>query len=107
MAFRSLRSRGCSALVGIVCILVAWRTADAAPRTWIGGNADWGDGGSVLNWSPNDEPDSVDEAIFNTANVVNLVTNNAVNGLTLSGGIDLLTNDFDLTVDGLVQVGGA
>ncbi len=79
----------------------------ALPRTWIGGNVDWVDGGAATNWNPNDEPDSDDEAIFNSANGVNLGSNNAINGLTMSGGIDLNTNDFDLTVDGLVTVGGA
>lgn len=81
--------------------------AQGAPRTWIGGNVDWVDGGSTANWNPADEPDSDDEAIFNTVNTVNLGSNNSVNGLTLSGGIDVLTNEFDLTVDGLVQVSGA
>ena len=79
----------------------------ALDRTWIGGNVDWVDAGAATNWNPNDEPDSDDRAIFNTANVVNLGSNNAVNGLALSGGIDLFTNDFDLTVDGLVEVAGA
>ncbi|QDT71270.1 beta strand repeat-containing protein [Lacipirellula limnantheis] len=81
--------------------------ANALPRTWIGGNVDWVDGGAATNWNPNDEPDSDDEAIFNTANSVSLGSNNAVNGLTLSGGIDLFANDFDLIVDGLVQLTGA
>ncbi|MDZ4658737.1 MAG: hypothetical protein SH868_14270 [Bythopirellula sp.] len=82
-------------------------TAWSLDRTWIGGNVDWVDAGAATNWNPNDEPDSDDRAIFNTANVVNLGSNNAANGLALSGGIDLLTNDFDLTVDGLVEVAGA
>jgi hypothetical protein len=79
----------------------------ALQRTWIGGNVDWVDAGASTNWNPNDEPDADDEAIFNTANSVNLGSNNAVNGLTMSGGIDLFTNEFDLTVDGLVQLTGA
>jgi hypothetical protein len=81
--------------------------ARALDRTWIGGNVDWVDAGSTANWNPADEPDSDDRAIFNTANTVNLGSNNAVNGLALSAGIDLSTNDFDLTVDGLVEVAGA
>ncbi len=81
--------------------------ASALQRSWIGGNVDWVDNGSTANWSPADEPDADDEAIFNTANTVNLGSNNAINGLTMSAGIDLLTNDFDLTVDGLVQLSGA
>ena len=92
-----------SILIALLAIAVA-TPVFAAPLTWIGGNVDWVDAGAATNWNPNDEPDSNDEAIFNTANVVNLGSNNAVNGLTLSGGIDLFTNEFDLTVDGLVQV---
>jgi hypothetical protein len=76
-------------------------------RTWIGGNVDWIEGGSTANWNPADEPDVDDTAIFNTPNTVNLGTNNSVNGLTLSGGIELFTNGQDLTVDGLVQASGA
>jgi hypothetical protein len=76
----------------------------ALDRTWIGGNVDWVDAGAATNWSPNDEPDGDDTAIFNSANVVNLGSNNTVNGLTMSNGIDLATNNFDLTVDGLVQM---
>ncbi|MGL4512148.1 MAG: beta strand repeat-containing protein [Lacipirellulaceae bacterium] len=78
----------------------------ALDRTWIGGNVDWVDAGAPTNWNPNDEPDAGDRAIFNTANVVNLGSNNTVNGLALSGGIDLNTNGFDLAVDGLVEVAG-
>ncbi|WP_442481865.1 beta strand repeat-containing protein [Aeoliella sp. SH292] len=81
--------------------------AIALDRTWIGGNVDWVDAGSSANWTPADEPDSDDTAIFNTSNSVSLGSNNAVNGLTLSGGIDLFTNEFDLAVDGLVQLSGA
>lgn len=79
----------------------------AAPRTWIGGNVDWVDGGATANWTPADEPDADDEAIFNTANSVSLGSNNSIQALTMSGGIDLFINNFDLTVDGLVSVGGA
>lgn len=82
-------------------------TATGLDRTWIGGNVDWLDGGTSANWNPADEPDSDDRAIFNTANTVSLGSNNSVNGLVLSGGIDLLTADFNLTVDGLTEVSGA
>jgi hypothetical protein len=84
--------------------------ADAAQRTWIGGNVDWVETAGIdANWSPNvnlNEPDLADEAIFNLGNTVNLGTNNSIQALTLSGGIDLNTNDFDLSVNGLVQVAG-
>jgi hypothetical protein len=101
---RSFLARAFSLLIASILLT---SQADALPRTWIGGNVDWVDAGAAANWNPADEPDSDDEAIFNTANTVNLGSNNAVNGLTLSGGIDLFTNDFDLTVDGLVQTAGA
>ncbi|MEM8783722.1 MAG: hypothetical protein AAGE65_12825 [Planctomycetota bacterium] len=78
---------------------VAVPTAHAANRTWIGGNTVWTDGGSVLNWSPADEPDPDDTAIFNTANAVDLGSNNSIEALTLSGGIDLFTQTFTLTTD--------
>ena len=111
----SLRSHSCgrsfaraiASLSFLASSFLLTSQADALPRTWIGGNVDWVDAGAATNWNPNDEPDADDEAIFNTANAVNLVSNNAVNGLTMSGGIDLFTNDFDLTVDGLVQLTGA
>jgi hypothetical protein len=80
--------------------------ASAAQRTWIGGNADW----DLMNanWTGGDEPDSDDEAIFSTANSVHLA--NAFEqllGLNLSGGIDLFTNDNDMSVFGPVQLTGA
>lgn len=101
----SVRALGCASFTATSLLLTG--QANALPRTWIGGNVDWVDAGAATNWNPNDEPDSDDEAIFNTANSVSLGSNNAVNGLTLSGGIDLFANDFDLTVDGLVQLTGA
>jgi fibronectin-binding autotransporter adhesin len=80
--------------------------AQGLDRTWIGGNVDWVDGGSTANWNPADEPDADDTAIFSTPNTVNLGSNNTVNGLTLSGGIELFANGQDLTVDGLIQASG-
>lgn len=71
----------------------------AAMRTWVGGDSNWD---SVsLKWSPADEPDPDDEAVFNTANSVNLANaSEAVLALTMSGGVDLYLNGNDLTVDG-------
>lgn len=106
-----ISSRGvlrlCLVSISLVLHSAAGSSVHAAARTWIGGNVDWIDGSSTLNWNPADEPDADDEAIFNTANSVNLGSNNAVNGLTLSNGIDLNSNGFDLAVDGLIQVTGA
>ena len=81
------------------------RHSPAAPRTWIGGNADWNDGaGNNANWNPANEPGPGDDAIFNTPNSVNLGTANSIAALTMSGGIDLNTNDQDLSIAGLVQL---
>ena len=95
-------------LSGLLWFTIHWSSpADAATRTWIGGNVDWIDNGAAANWTPADEPDPDDEANFNTANSVNLGSNNSILALTLSGGIDLLTNGNDLAVDGLVQLSGS
>jgi len=75
--------------------------------TWIGGNVVWTDGGSTANWSPLDEPDFDDDVIFNTANTVDLGSSNSILSLTMSAGMSLLTNGFDLTVDGTVTLSGA
>ena len=56
------------------------KVSRAVNITWTGGNASWIDGGSTANWSPADEPDSDDVAIFNTDNVVQLGSNNTVSG---------------------------
>ncbi len=83
--------------------LVHPASLSAAPITWIGGNAPWD--GTNANWSPADEPDANDEAIFIVANIVNMANaSDTIMGLTLSGGIDLFTNGNDLTVDGLIQL---
>jgi hypothetical protein len=81
-------------------------TAHALDRTWTGGDGNWIEG-TTTNWSSSDEPDSDDVAIFNTDDIVNLGSDNTVAGLTLSGSIDLYSNTFDLTVDGLVQLANA
>ena len=96
--------------IASTCLFALTTTATptpAADRTWIGGNANWVDGGATANWNPADEPDSDDTAIFNTANAVILGSNNSILALTMSGGIDLNTNNFDLDVNGLVQLTGA
>ena len=69
----------------MLSVIAAVEPACALDRTWIGGNVDWVDGGVTTNWTPADEPDADDTAIFNTANAVSLGSNNTVIGLTLSG----------------------
>lgn len=83
-------------------------SAEAAPVTWVGGNGTWTDGAANnANWSPADEPDFDDEAIFNTSNTVTLTSSNTVQALTMSAGIDLNLDNFDLAVNGLTQLTGA
>lgn len=91
----------------LIATLVSSFPLAAAPISWIGGNVDWVDATGSANWSPADEPDFNDEAIFNTPNTVHLGSANSILALSLSGGIDLLTDAHDLTVDGLVQLAGA
>ena len=83
--------------------------ATALTRTWVGGNGDWADGNiNNANWSGFDEPDSDDVAAFNTADAVSVTTDNLVQGLTMSAGIDLtVAGAHTLTVDGLVQLSGS
>jgi hypothetical protein len=95
-----------SLLVFTSCLSSAM-PAMSANITWIGGNVDWSDGTGTANWNPADEPDADDTAIFNTANAVNLGSNNSILALTMSGNIDVNTNSFDLDVNGLVQLTGA
>jgi hypothetical protein len=94
-------------LVGLLmgCAQLFCADAPAAPITWIGGSGIWTDGdANNANWNPADEPDIDDEAIFNTADSVTLSTANVIQGLTMSGGMDLDLNGHNLTVDGLVQL---
>ena len=93
--------------VGLFAALAPLVGERAAAITWIGGNVDWVDATGTANWSPADEPDPDDPVIFSTANTVNLGSNNAILSLALSGGISLNTNNFDLTIDGLLQLAGA
>ena len=105
--FATLGRRVQSAGVGAISIVIVMsgmaEQVKAAPIVWIGGNANWD--AANANWNPADEPDANDEAIFNTPNTVNLANaTDTIQALTLSGGIDLLTNGNDLVVDGLVQL---
>ena len=104
-----LRRKLRTALGAITATAVVSGTAELAPAaaiTWIGGNANWD--AVNANWSPADEPDANDEAIFSTSSTVNLANAaDTILALTLSGGIDLNTNGNDLTVDGLVQLTGS
>ena len=89
--------------IGVILAVCFVQSAQAAVITWIGGNADWVEGaGNNANWNPADESDADATAIFNTANSVSLGSNNTILALTMCAGIDLFTDEFDLTVDGLV-----
>lgn len=91
--------------LGSLSLLVA--PASAANITWIGGNAQWDDGGATANWNPADEPDANDAAIFNTNSAITLGTDNVINGLTMSASSELALNDHALTVDGVVTLSGS
>jgi hypothetical protein len=99
----------------VAIVLVSWWVnqftgvpAVAAERTWIGGNVDWIDNSGNANWAPvADEPDTEDEAIFNTPNTLSLGSNNSIQALTMSGGVSLSTANNDLTVNGAIRVEGS
>lgn len=80
-------------------------SAGAATRTWIGGNADWNS--TFTNWTGNDEPDSNDDAVFNTANSVDMAIDNQVLSLSLSSGIDLFTVEQFLQVTNGITLSGS
>ncbi|RYD61534.1 MAG: hypothetical protein EOP83_16780 [Verrucomicrobiaceae bacterium] len=83
-------------------------TGSAANITWTGGDGTWTDGAANnANWTPADEPDSNDAAIFNTANVIGMGSANTINGLTMTGGADLLLAGNSLTVAGATTIGGS
>lgn len=98
--------RSCS-LLSTLFVLLAATSLSAANITWIGGGNQWSEGApNNVNWSPADEPDPDDVAIFNSSNGVLLGSNNAVSGLTLSGDAGLLLNNYSLTVNGATTVSG-
>jgi hypothetical protein len=104
---KQLRARFLGSLL-VVCARLLGALAVAAPVTWIGGSGIWIDGDTNnANWNPADEPDTVDEAIFNTADVVQMGSTNWVHTVTMSGGIDLLTGGHTLSLLGTVQLDGA
>ncbi|MGI9458236.1 MAG: beta strand repeat-containing protein, partial [Aeoliella sp.] len=78
---------------------------EALDRTWIGGNANWDT--STSNWSPADEPDSDDRAIFNTGNFVFMTINQTLEGLFLSGGMNLSTGTQFANVNGTIDLDDA
>ena len=77
--------------------------AHAAPIIWIGGNADWD--ATNANWNPTTSrtPTTRRSSIRRTPST-SQCDGSRFMALTLSGGIDLLTNGNDLIVDGLVQL---
>lgn len=106
--FRRFLQRVTARLALTAILMCGGAIGHAANVTWTGGNNTWIDGaGNNANWTPADEPDPDDVAIFNTGNTVTMTSNNTVMGLTMSGGIDLDLNTFDLTVAGPVDLAGA
>ena len=80
------------------CCLAQQRRA--AQRTWIGGDGTWTNNVGIADWSGSDEPDSDDEAIFNSNNVINLGSVNFVQALTMSASAEVNLNDNTLNVGG-------
>lgn len=95
----------------ILCTALAACNASvvrAANITWNVGDGTWTDGaGNNANWSPNDEPDSDDVAIFNDNDLVELGSDNVVVGLTMSASALLDMKTFSLNVNGATSISGA
>lgn len=91
----------------LVFLPLICQTACADPRTWIGGDGNWANNGLATLWTPNDEPDPNDEAIFSSDDEITMTTSNSIQGLTMSASSELFTNGQDLTIAGLVQLSGA
>jgi hypothetical protein len=90
-----------------VALVLTCGAVQAASLTWIGGDATWTDGSGAANWTPSDEPDSDDTAIFNTNNVVTLGSGNAIAGLTMSASIIVDLGGNSLAIAGPTTLGGA
>lgn len=91
----------------VVIVLHAGLVAEAtqaATRTWVGGNNNWDS--STANWSPADEPDSNDDAVFNMPDFVTMTINQTLEGLTLSNGASVSTATQSLNVDGTIDLDG-
>ncbi len=73
-------------------------TTPTAAIDWVGGNDPWD--GDIFNWSPNDEPDPNDSAVFNTNNHVEMAMDNEIASLSLSNSIELDTETYYLDVNG-------
>src|SRR5690242_11936831 len=70
----------------------------ADTKTWVPANGTWS---VVVNdpaWSPTGDPTSFDDVIFNTNNNVLLGSSKTILSLNMSLGIDLNTNNFNLSV---------
>lgn len=70
----------------MLCMLIGHNAANAVTKTWAGGTSSvsWAGG----TWSPAGAPVAGDDVIFNTnATITNVPTINALNSLTLSGGV--------------------
>lgn len=76
--------------------------SSAAVVTWVGGNDPWD--GDIFNWSPWDEPDFDDDAVFNTDNRVDMAMDNEIQSLDMSGGIEVNTKTYFLDVNGQITL---
>jgi len=93
-----------SAVLAVLCLATAG--GGAATITWSTTDGTWVDNGSVLLWSPADEPDADDIARFNTDVTVTMGSVNMIAGLSMSASSELLMNGHNLTVAGTATIGG-
>lgn len=91
-------------VVSVLNAFLVAEAAQAATRTWVGGNGNWDS--STANWSPADEPDSNDDAVFNTPDFVTMTISQLVEGVTLSNGASLSTGTQFLNVNGTIDLDG-
>lgn len=85
-------------MVATLLVLSGFSVSRVEAIDWIGGNDPWD--GDIFNWSPFDEPDPDDSAVFNTNNHVEMAMDNEIASLTMSNGIELDTETFYLDVNG-------
>lgn len=92
---------------GCVVLFLALGTLPlrCAANDWVGGNDPWD--ADPFNWSPADEPDPTDSAVFNTNNHVEMAMDNEILSLDLSGSIELDTETYFLDVNGDIALAGS
>jgi hypothetical protein len=102
------RTIGMAFPVFLAAVLFAAPLVHGANITWIGGDGTWNDGaGNNSNWSPTDEPDADDVAVFLADDTIDMGSNNEIAGLTMSTSATLNVLDHNLTINGPTTITGA